>query len=93
VFPNGNPDLKYVKTFEYVKGAHIAGNGTIQIMIVSNTGRHFLYQQESVNGEWIVPYSTIDTPYEVKAAGKYIVIETGVEYDVSEFAVMQGLTV
>jgi oligosaccharyl transferase (archaeosortase A-associated) len=93
VFPAGVPDLKYVKTFEYVKGAHIAGTGTIQVMVVTNTGRHFVYQQESVNGEWVVPYSTIDTPYEVKTEGKYKVVETGVEYDVSESAVMQGATV
>jgi oligosaccharyl transferase (archaeosortase A-associated) len=93
VFPNGNPDLKYVKVFEYVKGAHITGTGTIQVPVVTNTGRHFLYQQESVNGEWIVPYSTIDTPYEVKTEGKYKVVESGIEYDVPESAVMQGTTV
>jgi oligosaccharyl transferase (archaeosortase A-associated) len=93
VFPNGNPDMKHVKTFEYVKGAHITGNGTIQVMIVTNTGRHFVYQQESVNGEWVVPYSTTDTPYEVKTEGKYKVVETGAEYDVPESAVMQGAIV
>jgi hypothetical protein len=85
--------MKHVKTFEYVKGAHITGNGTIQVMIVTNTGRHFVYQQESVNGEWVVPYSTTDTPYEVKTEGKYKVVETGAEYDVPESAVMQGAIV
>jgi oligosaccharyl transferase (archaeosortase A-associated) len=91
VFPNGVPDMKYVKTFEYVKGAHITGNGTIQVMIVTNTGRHFIYQQESVNGEWVVPYSTSGGPYEIKTEGKYKVAETGVEYDVPESAVILGL--
>jgi dolichyl-phosphooligosaccharide-protein glycotransferase len=86
-------DLKYVKIFEYVKGAHIKGNGTIQVSVVSNTGRNFIYKQESVNGEFIVPYSTIDNSYGVKTTSKYKVIESGKEYDVTENDVMQGLEV
>jgi oligosaccharyl transferase (archaeosortase A-associated) len=93
VFPQGVPDLKYVKTFEYVKGAHIKGEGLIQINITSNTGRNFIYQQESVNGEWIVPYSTTGNPYGVKAMSKYRAVSTGAEYDVPETAVMQGLAI
>lgn len=93
VFSNNNADLKYVKVFEYVKGAHIRGDGVIEVPMVSNTGRVFTYRQESVDGEFIVPYSTTDTPYDVKATGKYTIIGTGKQYDVPESAVMQGLTV
>ena len=64
-------DLKYVKVFEYVKGAHIKGSGIIDIPLVTNTGRNFTYRQESVNGEFIVPYSTTGNPYDVKATGAY----------------------
>ncbi|MCK9631150.1 MAG: oligosaccharyl transferase, archaeosortase A system-associated [Methanoregula sp.] len=93
VFSTDMYDLKYVKTFEYVKGAHITGEGIIEVPVVSNTGRNYTYRQASVNGEFIVPYSTSGNPYEVKTTGKYRVIGTGREYDVSESAVMQGLTV
>jgi dolichyl-diphosphooligosaccharide--protein glycosyltransferase len=49
-----------------------------------------MYRQMSVNGEFIVPYSTTGNPYGVKTTGKYRVITSGREYDVSESAVMQG---
>jgi dolichyl-diphosphooligosaccharide--protein glycosyltransferase len=93
VFSTDMYDLKYVKTFEYVKGAHITGEGIIEVPVVSNTGRNYTYRQASVNGEFIVPYSTSGNPYEVKTTGKYKVIGTGREYEVPESAVMQGLTV
>jgi dolichyl-diphosphooligosaccharide--protein glycosyltransferase len=51
-------DIKYVKTFEYVKGAHIKGSGIIEVPLITNTGREFVYRQESESGEFIVPYST-----------------------------------
>jgi len=86
-------DIKYVKTFEYVKGARIKGEGFIEISLVSNTGRQFTYKQESVNGEFIVPYSTIGDPYNVKAVSKYRVLSTGKDYDVTEEDVMKGLVV
>jgi dolichyl-diphosphooligosaccharide--protein glycosyltransferase len=86
-------DLKYVKVFEYVKGAHIKGEGIIEVPIVTNTGRAFTYRQESVNGEFIVPYSTTGCPYDVKTTGKYKIIGTSREFDVPEDAVMQGLTI
>jgi dolichyl-diphosphooligosaccharide--protein glycosyltransferase len=47
----------------------------------------------SVNGEFIVPYSTTGNPYGVKTAGKYRVITSGREYDVPESAVMQGTVI
>jgi dolichyl-diphosphooligosaccharide--protein glycosyltransferase len=90
VFNSKTNDVKYVKVFEYVKGAHIKGEGIIQVPLISNTGRNFTYRQMSINGEFIVPYSTTGNPYGVKTTGKYRVITSGREYDVSESAVMQG---
>ncbi|HTY53484.1 MAG TPA: oligosaccharyl transferase, archaeosortase A system-associated [Methanomicrobiales archaeon] len=87
------PDIKYVKVFEYVKGAHIKGQGTIALDLITNQGRKFTYRQESVNGEWVVPYSTQGNPYEVMALGKYRVEGSTRTVDVPESAVMQGATV
>jgi hypothetical protein len=85
--------LKAVKVFEYVKGAHIRGSGIIELPLVSNTGRNFTYRQESVNGEFIVPYSTSGNTYGVRALGKYRIAGTATEYDVPDSAVMQGLDI
>jgi dolichyl-diphosphooligosaccharide--protein glycosyltransferase len=85
--------VKYVKVFEYVPGAKIKGDGVIEIPLVSNTGRQFTYRQESVNGEFVVPYSTSGNPYDVKATGKYRIVGTGAEFDVSEDAVQNGLQI
>ncbi|MCJ7742851.1 MAG: oligosaccharyl transferase, archaeosortase A system-associated, partial [Methanoregula sp.] len=93
VFNSKTNDVKYVKIFEYVKGAHIKGEGIIQVPLISNTGRNFTYRQMSVNGEFIVPYSTTDNPYGVKTTGKYRVITSDREYDVPESAVMQGAVI
>jgi dolichyl-diphosphooligosaccharide--protein glycosyltransferase len=76
-----------------VRGAYIKGEGFIEVMIITNTGRTFIYKQESVNGEFIVPYSTIENTYDVKAISKYKVSSTGMEYDVTEKDVRYGLTV
>jgi dolichyl-diphosphooligosaccharide--protein glycosyltransferase len=89
----GAPDLKYVKVFEYVKGAHIRGQGTIALDLVTNTGRRFTYRQQSVNGEFVVPFSTQGNPYEVQALGRYRIEGTGPSYDVPESAVMQGSSI
>lgn len=86
-------DIKYVKTFEYVKGAHIKGTGIIEVSVVTNTGRVFTYRQESANGEFIVPYATNGNTLDVKPTGKYHVIGTGQEFDVPESAVEQGLAI
>jgi dolichyl-diphosphooligosaccharide--protein glycosyltransferase len=93
VFNSNTIDLKYVKVFEYVKGAHIKGEGIIEVPVISNTGRKFTYRQMSMNGEFIVPYSTTGNPYGVKTTGKYRVISTGKEYDVPESAIMQGTVI
>jgi len=84
------PDIKYVKVFEFVPGAKIKGEGIIEIPLVSNTGRAFVYRQASTNGEFIVPYSTTGNPYDVKATGTYHIVGTDRQFDVSESAVMQG---
>ena len=93
VFNSLGVDVRYVKTFEYVIGAHIKGDGSIEVPVVTNTGRKFIYRQESVNGEFIVPYSTTGSSYDVKTTGKYTVSGTGRQYDVPESAVVQGLTI
>jgi dolichyl-diphosphooligosaccharide--protein glycosyltransferase len=86
-------DVKYVKIFEYVKGAHINGTGIIDVPLVTNTGRNFTYRQQSVNGEFIVPYSTSDNPYPVKATGPYQIEGTSTTYEVTESAIIQGMSV
>jgi dolichyl-diphosphooligosaccharide--protein glycosyltransferase len=93
IFSSSTYNVKYVKVFEYVKGAHITGDGIIEVPVVTNTGRNFTYRQASINGEFIVPYSTTGNLYDVKTTGKYTIVGTGKQYDVSEDAVMQGLTI
>ncbi|WFN36803.1 oligosaccharyl transferase, archaeosortase A system-associated [Methanomicrobium antiquum] len=73
-----------VKIFEYVKGYEISGEGTVELEIETNTGRKFTYVQESENGQFVLPYSTIDNPYGVLAVGKYHIINTDDYFDVSE---------
>ncbi|MDD1654738.1 MAG: oligosaccharyl transferase, archaeosortase A system-associated [Methanomicrobiales archaeon] len=89
----GAPEIKYVKVFEYVKGARIRGEGIIQVPLVTNTGRSFVYRQMSENGEFVVPYSTEGGPAGVRATGKYRIEGTGQEFSVTEQAVIQGLAV
>jgi dolichyl-diphosphooligosaccharide--protein glycosyltransferase len=86
-------DVRYVKIFEYVKGAHIRGEGTIEVPVVTDAGRTFTWREASVNGEFIVPYATTGSTYGVKTTGKYTITGTGRQYEVPESAVMQGLTV
>ncbi len=94
VFPESAPatlpDIKYVKIFEYVKGARISGNGIIEVPVVTNTGRAFVYRQESVNGEFIVPYSTTGNRYEVKATGPYHIADTSRYISVTEDDILMG---
>ncbi|MDD4484559.1 MAG: oligosaccharyl transferase, archaeosortase A system-associated, partial [Methanoregula sp.] len=93
VFSSGTPDIKYVKVFEYVSGAHIKGTGVIELPLVTNTGRNFTYRQESINGEFVVPYATSGSAGGVTATGKYRIAGTDREFTVPEEAVIQGLTV
>lgn len=83
----------YVKTFEYVPGAVIKGNGIIEVDVVTNNGRTFTYRQESVNGEFIVPYATSGSSYDVKTTGLYTIVGTGQTFAVSEDAVQKGLII
>ena len=89
----GLDTMHRVKIFEYVKGAHIKGDGVIELQIITNTGRIFAYRQESSNGEFIVPYSTINNPYDVQASGKYHIIGINKSVDVSEDYVIKGKNV
>ncbi|MEN6397095.1 MAG: hypothetical protein ABFC78_11515, partial [Methanoregula sp.] len=86
-------NIKYVKTFEFVKGAYIPGNGIIEVPIITNTGRTFIYRQASENGTFIVPYPTSGSPYEVRATGPYHIVGTDWYFNVTEEDVMQGSTV
>lgn len=87
---SGAENLRPVKVFEFVPGAHIRGEGTIELNVVTNTGREFTYRQESVNGEFIVPYSTVNNPYEVHTNGTYRIAGTNREIDVNEEDVLKG---
>jgi dolichyl-phosphooligosaccharide-protein glycotransferase len=90
VYGPGAADVKNVKVFEYVKGAHIKGSGIISLPVVTDAGRHFTWRQQSINGEFIVPFSTTGNPYGVKAEGQYRIEGTGQMFDVPESAVMEG---
>ena len=87
------PNLKNVKIFEYVPGAHIKGDGIIEVPVTTNTGRAFTYRQESVNGEFAVPYATSGWPGEVKTTGLYRIVGTGQTFDVTEEDIQQGRTI
>jgi dolichyl-diphosphooligosaccharide--protein glycosyltransferase len=91
--PVGLPGIKMVKIFEYVKGAHISGTGIIELPIVTNTGRTFVYRQESSGGEFVVPYSTQGNPYEVRTTGLYHITGTNRYFAVTEDEVTSGKTV
>jgi dolichyl-diphosphooligosaccharide--protein glycosyltransferase len=94
IFPESDTiklsDIKYVKIFEYVKGAHISGNGIIELPLVTNTGRIFVYQQESENGEFVVPYSTQGNLNDVRATGQYHIVGTSRYIAVTEDDILAG---
>jgi dolichyl-phosphooligosaccharide-protein glycotransferase len=71
----------------------IKGNGIIEVDVVTNNGRTFTYRQESVNGEFIVPYATSGSSYDVKTTGLYTIVGTGQTFAVSEDAVQKGLII
>jgi dolichyl-diphosphooligosaccharide--protein glycosyltransferase len=93
-FPESKPfvvaGMKVVKVFEFVSGAHIAGEGVIEVPLVTNTGRTFTWRQESTGGEFIVPYSTSGNPYDVRATGPYRIVGTTRTFNVSETDVSEG---
>ncbi len=84
------PNIKTVKVFEYVKGAPITGDGIIEVPVVTNTGRMFVYRQASENGMFDVPYPTSGSPYDVRATGPYHIDGTTRYINVTEDDVIQG---
>ena len=84
------PGIKYVKIFEFVKGAQIPGEGIIELPVVTNTGRTFVYRQESENGMFIVPYPTRGSPYDVRAAAEYHIAGSSRYIAVTENDVTEG---
>jgi len=93
-FPESDPitlaDIKYVKIFEFVKGAQISGEGIIELPVITNTGRTFVYRQESENGQFIVPYPTSGSPYDVRATAEYHIVGTSRYITVTENDVVEG---
>lgn len=81
---NTEAEVHQVKIFEHVKGYTIPGTGIIEVSIITNQGRHFTYRQQSVNGTFTLPYSTTNSPYDVRATGSYRIIETNKTFDVDE---------
>jgi oligosaccharyl transferase (archaeosortase A-associated) len=84
------PGMKGVKIFEFLKGAKIPGEGIIELPVVTNTGRIFVYRQESEGGVFTVPYSTQGNPYEVRATAQYHIVGTSQYINVTETDVIQG---
>ncbi|MDD1687697.1 oligosaccharyl transferase, archaeosortase A system-associated [Methanoregula sp.] len=84
------PDIRLVKVFEYVNGAHIPGEGTIELTLVTNTGRNFVYRQESTGGEFVVPYATEGSTSDVRATGPYHIVGTTKYITVTEANVLNG---
>jgi len=91
--PADMPDLRYVKIFEYVKGAKISGDGVLELPIKTNTGREFVYRANSVNGTFTVPYPTDTSVGAITVTGPYHNTITGHTYSVSEEQVKSGLKV
>ena len=87
------PDIRLVKVFEYVKGGRIPGEGVIELNLVTNTGREFVYRQESSNGGFIVPYATEGSTTDVKATGPYRIVGTSRTISVTEADVLNGNTI
>ena len=83
-------DLKYVKIFEYVPGAEIKGDGIIEILLKTNTGREFTYRQESINGTFVVPYPTDGSVAGITALGPYTITGTGQTFTVTESDIQSG---
>jgi dolichyl-diphosphooligosaccharide--protein glycosyltransferase len=85
--------IVWVKSFEYVPGAVINGDGIIEVSVVTNSGRTFTYCQESVDGRFVVPYSTTDNPQDVKVTGSYTIAGTGETFEISEEAVIRVFSI
>lgn len=82
----GNPAREFstVKTFEFIPGHEISGEGMIEIPLRTNTGREFYYKQQSINNTFILPYPTDTCVGGVCPLGPYIIKDTGETINVSE---------
>ena len=88
---SGGIGVKYVKVFEYVEGARLRGEGTIEVPVVTNTGRAFTWRSTAVNGEFVLPYATGGSAEGVHTTGPYV-LSTGRTVEVPEAAVQSGTT-
>jgi len=79
--------------FEYVRGAKLQGEGRIEVTIETNTGRTFVYTQESKDGHFLLPYATKNAPYPVKTTGPYRLVSSAETIEVSEQEIMEGATI
>jgi oligosaccharyl transferase (archaeosortase A-associated) len=84
---------KSVKVFEYVRGAELKGEGSIEVTIETNLGRTFVYRQNSINGTFILPYATQNPEYPVKTVGPYRLLPSGRTVEVTEQDVRDGTTI
>ena len=73
-----------------MKGARIKGEGIIELPLVTNTGRTFVYRQESSKGEFVVPYATEGSTSGVRATGPYHIAGTSRSISVTEVDVQNG---
>jgi len=97
---NGDTKIAFAKVFEYVKGAKInmTMGGTMYIPVKTNTGRQFVYVQNSDSGEFVVPYSTDGCEYDtgiISNESVYIQTWDGKTYkvNVDEDEVLNGCIV
>jgi dolichyl-diphosphooligosaccharide--protein glycosyltransferase len=88
----GSDTMHRVKIFELVKGARVNGSGIITLYLETNTGRKFQYSQKSENGEFILPYATDVPNGAVQALGPYTLIPGNITFNVTNTAVINGLT-
>jgi dolichyl-diphosphooligosaccharide--protein glycosyltransferase len=91
--PSSSGNTHTVKVFEYVRGAKLQGEGRIEVTIETNTGRTFVYTQESKDGLFLLPYATKNSPYPVKTTGPYRLVSSAETIEVSEQEIMEGATI
>lgn len=79
-----------IKVFEHVHGAVVKGEGTVELPLVTNSGRVFTYRQQSVNGTFVLPYATDGENGGVRATGPYRIAGTGATFEVTDEEVLGG---
>ncbi len=90
--PDGKPyrTFSFVKIFEFVQGAKIKGEGTVQLTLQTNTGRRFTYEQESQDGYFILSYPTDECIGGTCPVGKYLMQPSGLSLTVNESTIQSG---